>query len=64
MQGSGGGWAWTGQWLAASQLKFGAWNTITVAVPSNASTPLYQLGVQFQTSGTSSAIAYVDSVKW
>lgn len=64
MQGAGGGWAWTGQWVAASQLELGAWNTITVKVPANAATPLYQLGVQFTTSGSSSAIAYVDSVSW
>ena len=64
MQGAGGGWVWTGQWETASQLKLGAWNTVTVTVPSNAATPLYQLGVQFTTSGASSAIAYVDSVSW
>ncbi|HSY24626.1 MAG TPA: hypothetical protein VK841_21015, partial [Polyangiaceae bacterium] len=64
MQGAAGGWAWTGQWETASQLKLGAWNTITLTVPGNASTPLYQLGVQFQTSGASSATAYVDAVSW
>jgi hypothetical protein len=64
MQGASGGWAWTGQWEAVAQLKLGAWNTITVTVPSNAATPLYQLGVQIATSGASSAVAYVDAVSW
>ncbi len=63
-QGSAGGWAWSGSYQAASSLKAGAWNTLTVAVPANAVTPLYQLGVQFFTGGAWSGTCYVDSVSW
>jgi len=62
-QGSGG-WSWTGSYQAASSLKAGAWNTLTVAVPANASTPLYQLGVQFFTGGPWSGTCSVDTVTW
>ena len=63
-QGAQGSWAWTGNWQATSSLKTGAWNTITVVVPANAITPLYQLGVQIQTSGASKSTVYIDSVAW
>jgi hypothetical protein len=64
LQGSAGGWAWTGAWRAASSLTANAWNTITVTVPANAKTPLDQLGVEFATNQGASATAYVDSVTW
>ena len=63
-QGSGGGWQWTGNYQTVSSLKTGAWNTLTVAVPANAATPLYQLGMQFFTSAAWSGTCYVDSVSW
>lgn len=63
-QGAGGGWTWTGNWQPISSLQANAWNTITVTVPSNAVTPLYQLGVQFFTNGAWSGTCYVDSVGW
>ena len=64
LQGAAGGWAWTGSWRAASSLQAGNWNTITVAVPSNAAA-LAELGVMFTLSGASGgAAAYVDSVTW
>lgn len=64
LQGAAGGWAWTGSWRAASSLQAGNWNTITVAVPSNAAA-LAELGVMFTLSGNSGgAAAYVDSVTW
>ena len=47
-----------------SALTANAWNTIKVTVPSNAVTPLYQLGVQFQTNGAWTSSCYVDSVSW
>ena len=50
-QGAAGNWTWTGNWQPISfsaSLTVGAWNTLTVTVPSNAITPLSQLGVQFQ----------------
>ncbi len=63
-QGSGGGWQWTGAYQPVSSLKAGAWNTLTIAVPANATTPLYQLGVQFFTGGAWSGTCYVDTVSW
>jgi hypothetical protein len=64
LQGSAGGWAWTGAWRAASSLTANAWNTITVTVPSNAKTPLDQLGIEFTMNQGVGATAYVDSVTW
>jgi len=63
-QGSGGGWTWTGSWVGIGSLATNSWNTITVTVPSNAVTPLYQLGVQFTTGGTWTGTYYIDSVSW
>jgi mannan endo-1,4-beta-mannosidase len=64
IQPSGGNYTWTGTYESVSQLTAGAWNTVTVTVPSNAVTPLYQLGVQFVTSGSWSGTCYIDSVSW
>jgi hypothetical protein len=64
LQGAAGGWAWTGAWRSASSLQAGSWNTLTVAVPTNAA-PLAEIGVVFTLSGASSgAAAYVDSVSY
>ena len=64
LQGAAGGWAWTGTWRSASSLQAGGWNTLTVAVPSNASA-LAEVGVLFSLSGASGgAAAYVDSVSY
>ncbi|MEZ0325952.1 MAG: glycoside hydrolase family 44 protein [Fimbriimonas sp.] len=63
-QGAGGGWLWTGSYRSISQLTTNAWNTITVTVPSNAVTPLYQLGVQFTTSSTWTGSCYIDAISW
>ena len=63
-QGAGGGWLWTGNWQPVTSLTAGAWNTITVNVPSNAVTPLYQLGVQFATNAAWTGTCYIDSVSW
>jgi Glycoside hydrolase family 44 len=63
-QGAGGGWLWTGNWQAITSLTAGAWNTITVTVPSNAVTPLYQLGVQFATNAAWTGTCYIDTVSW
>lgn len=63
-QGGAGGWLWTGSWRGTSSLTANAWNTITVTVPSNAVTPLFQLGVEFSTNAAWSGTAYVDSVGW
>lgn len=57
-------WAWTGNYQAIGNLHTNAWNTLTVTVPSNAATPLQQLGVQFFTGATWSGTCYVDSISW
>jgi len=64
LQGTGGGWAWSGNYEPVSSLTAGAWNTITVALPSTAVTPLYSLGVQFMSSSAWSGTCYIDSVSW
>ncbi len=64
LQGAAGGWRWSGNWKAISSLTAGAWNTIMVAVPSTAVTPLDQLGVEFTTNGAWSGTCYVDTVGW
>jgi len=63
LQNATGGWTWTGAWLNVSSLTLGAWNTVTVTVPANAS-PLYSLGVQFNFSASWSGTCYIDSVSW
>jgi len=63
-QGAAGGWLWTGNWQPVSSLTAGAWNTLTVNVPANAATPLYQLGVQFATNAAWTGTCYIDSVSW
>lgn len=64
LQGAKGNWAWTGNRQDTSALKAGAWNTITVTVPSNAVIPLDQLGVEFDTGGAWTGTCYIDSVGW
>jgi hypothetical protein len=63
LQGAAGGWAWTGNWRAASTLAAGQWNTLTVTVPANAAA-LDQLGVQLTTGAAWSGAVYVDAVTW
>jgi len=63
MQGASGNWKWTGSWKSISSLQLGAWNTVTVTVPSNAAL-LSSLGVQFTTSGAYTGTVYVDSVNF
>jgi hypothetical protein len=64
LQGASGGWTWTGNWQPTSALVAGQWNTLKVAVPSNAALPLWELGVQFTTSASWTGAAYVDSIGW
>jgi hypothetical protein len=63
LQNAAGNWKWTGNWQPISALRLGAWNTLTVTVPSNASL-LASLGVSFTTSGTYAGTVYVDSVNF
>lgn len=64
LQGASGGWAWTGTWTAGSALQAGAWNTLTVTVPANAATPLYELGVELAVGSAANAVFHVDAVGW
>jgi len=63
-QAGGGGWQWTGSWIPATSLQAGAWNTLTVQVPSNAVSPLHELGLEFFTNAAWTGSFYVDSVSW
>ncbi len=63
-QGGPGNWTWTGNYVGIGSLKTNAWNTITVTVPSDAATPLFQLGVEFYTSGAWTGTCYIDSIGW
>lgn len=62
-QGGAGGWAWTGSYVHGSSLIAGAWNTITVQVPTNAK-PIYRMGVEFGYASTTPKMVQVDSVTW
>ena len=64
MQGAGGNYQWTGDYQPISTLTPGAWNTLTLTVPANAVTPLFQTGVQFFTGGPWSGTCYVDAIGW
>ena len=64
LQGAAGGWAWTGNWQPIGSLKTNAWNTLALTVPSNAATPLFELGVDVTTNAAWSGTVYVDSVGW
>ncbi|WNG63133.1 hypothetical protein F0U59_47350 [Archangium gephyra] len=63
-QGAAGSWLWTGSWAASTALKAGDWSTVTVQVPANAVSPLYQLGLELFTDAAWSGTLYVDSVSW
>ncbi|MBZ4329437.1 hypothetical protein [Corallococcus sp. AS-1-12] len=64
LEGASANWRWTGNWIDVSSLKAGAWNAITVKLPSGSTTPLYQLGVEFQTAGAWTGTVYLDAVTW
>jgi hypothetical protein len=57
-------WSWTGNYKHISALTAGAWNTITVTVPSNASTPVQRVGVYFSRSSSWSGDVFIDSIDW
>lgn len=63
-QGKLGGYTFTGTYVPIKNLTAGGWNTITVAVPKNAVTPLYSLGVQFTTGSKWTGTCYIDTVEW
>jgi len=55
-------WAWTSGWYPS--LTANAWNTITLVVPTNAASPLQNLGLQFITSAGWTGTCYLDSVTY
>jgi hypothetical protein len=59
-----GGWRWTDKWYASSALVAGAWNTLTVQVPTDAVVPLHRLGLKLYTDATWTDTLAVDSVSW
>ncbi|WP_164002329.1 hypothetical protein [Pyxidicoccus caerfyrddinensis] len=64
LEGAAGGWRYTGKWTGISSLQANAWNTVTVTLPSASTTPLFQLGVEFTTSGSWTGTAYLDGISW
>lgn len=57
------GYRWTGTKVGIADLSVGAWNTITVVVPSDA-VPIESLGVQFHVDAAWTGTVYVDSIDW
>ena len=64
LQGAAGGWKWSGSWIAATSLKAGTWNTVTLPVPAGAVSPFQELGLEIFTEGSWKGSLYVDSVSW
>lgn len=56
-----GTWRWTGAWTSGATLVKGAWNTLSLTVPSTAG-PLAQLGLELVPQGTWRGTVYVDAV--
>jgi hypothetical protein len=52
--------------VPASSLAFGAWSTITLALPGNVVSPLLTLGIRFNMTGPTAwtGTVYVDSIAW
>ena len=63
LEGSAGGWRWTGTYKSIGQLQLNGWNAIQVTVPSDA-TALYSLGIEFTGDGSASGTEYIDSIDW
>ncbi len=57
---TGSGWTWTGNWVTS--VTKGGWTTVTVNVPNT--TPVQQIGVEFDLTGPFSGNCYVDSVTY
>jgi aryl-phospho-beta-D-glucosidase BglC (GH1 family) len=55
-------WAWTSNWYGS--FTPGAWNTLTVKVPSGATPPLQRLGLKVSTGAAWTGTVYVDSIDW
>jgi len=55
-------WAWTAGWYGS--FTAGAWNTLTIKVPSGATPPLQRLGLKISTGAAWTGTLYVDSIDW
>jgi aryl-phospho-beta-D-glucosidase BglC (GH1 family) len=55
-------WEWTSSWYGS--FTAGAWNTLTVKVPSGATPPLQRLGLKISTGAAWTGTLYVDSIDW
>ena len=64
LQGAAGGWKWAGSWVAATALKAGTWNTVTLQIPAGAVSPFQELGLEIFTEASWKGSLYVDSVSW
>jgi hypothetical protein len=64
LQGAAGGWKWAGSWVAATSLKSGAWNAVSLQVPAGAVSPFQELGLEIFTEASWKGSVYVDSVSW
>ncbi len=63
-QGGPTGYVYTTSTFAIASLQTGAWNTLTLTIPANATTPLAGIGVVVFTNAAWSGTFYVDSVGW
>jgi hypothetical protein len=63
-QAAAGNWVWNGTWVPISSLQAGAWNTLSLQVPTNAVSPLHELGLEFFTDAAWTGTFYVDAVSW
>lgn len=62
LEGATANWRYTGTWTAASALTANAWNTLTVQVPADATTPA-QLGLEVTATSGAASTLYVDNVR-
>ena len=63
-QGASTNYAYTGHWVPMVRLKKNAWNAITVQVPSNAVTPMYELGLEIHSVSAWQGTCYLDNIAW
>ena len=63
-EGASNNFRFTGNWKAVATLNTNAWNAITVTVPTDATFPLFEMGVEYYTLGTVNTTTYIDAVTW
>jgi hypothetical protein len=55
-------WGWTQS--SYGSLTAGAWNTLTVKLPSTATTPLKRMSLKISTGAAWTGTLYIDSIDW